>query len=220
MRHHSERVPEKNYRSFAGRPLYHQIVLSLLQCPAVSKIVIDTDSPFIMEDAGRHFPQVQLLERPEHLRADTVSMNEVLLNSVTQVEADYYLQTHSTNPLLRSETISRAIQAFLDAYPAHDSLFSVTRIQSRIWDSSGAAVNHDPSVLLRTQELQPIYEENSCIYIFTRNTLEKRHNRIGEHPLMFEMDRLEAWDIDEESDFRIAELLFLGLQNNSRRTEI
>jgi CMP-N-acetylneuraminic acid synthetase len=220
MRHHSERVPEKNYRPFAGRPLYHHIVLSLLQCPAVDKVIIDTDSPFIMDDASRHFPQIQLLERPEHLIADTISMNDVLLNSVTQVAADYYLQTHSTNPLLRSETISRAVRAFLDAFPAHDSLFSVTRIQSRMWDSSGAAVNHDPSVLLRTQELQPLYEENSCLYIFTRSTLENRRNRLGEHPLMFEIDRLEAWDIDEESDFRIAELLYLGLQNNPRGTEL
>jgi CMP-N-acetylneuraminic acid synthetase len=220
MRHHSERVPEKNYRPFAGRPLYHHIVLSLLQCPAVDKVIIDTDSPFIMDDASRHFPQIQLLERPEHLIADTISMNDVLLNSVTQVAADYYLQTHSTNPLLRSDTISRAVRAFLDAFPAHDSLFSVTRIQSRMWDSSGAAVNHDPSVLLRTQELQPLYEENSCLYIFTRSTLENRRNRLGEHPLMFEIDRLEAWDIDEESDFRIAELLYLGLQNNPRGTEL
>ena len=89
-----------------------------------------------------------------------------------------------------------------------DSLFSVTRIQTRLWDSSGRAVNHDPAVLLRTQDLPPLYEENSCLYIFTRSTLESRHNRIGERPLMFEIDRLEAWDIDEESDFRIAELLY------------
>ncbi len=208
MRHHSERVPEKNYRLFAGQPLYHHIVRSLLGCPLITEVVIDTDRPVIIEDARHHFPQVRLMERPEHLRAGTVPMNDVLLHSVTQVEADYYIQTHSTNPLLRTETISRAIQLLLDNYPAYDSLFSVTRIQTRLWDSSGRAVNHDPAILLRTQDLPPLYEENSCLYIFTRSTLETRHNRIGERPLMFEIDRLEAWDIDEELDFRTAEFLY------------
>ena len=208
MRHHSERVSEKNYRLFAGQPLYHHIVRSLLGCPLITEVVIDTDSPVVMEDARHHFPQVRLMERPEHLRDGNIPMNDVLLHSVTQVKADYYIQTHSTNPLLRTETISQAIKSLLDSYPKHDSLFSVTRIQTRLWDSSGRAVNHDPAILLRTQDLPPLYEENSCLYIFTRSTLETWHNRIGERPLMFEIDRVEAWDIDEELDFRTAEFLY------------
>ena len=207
MRHHSERVPGKNYRSFAGKPLFHYIVSSLLACPLVAEVVIDTDSPTITEDASEHFPQVRLLERPEPLRAGTVPMNDVLLHDTSQVEADYYLQTHSTNPLLGSETISRALHLFLDSYPIFDSLFSVTRFQTRLWDGLARAINHNPAILLRTQDLPPVYEENSCLYIFTRDVLERRHNRIGERPLMFEIDRLEAWDIDEEMDFLIAEAL-------------
>lgn len=208
MRHHSERVPGKNYRPFAGRPLYHHIISSLLACSLIDEVVIDTDSPVIREDAAQHFPQVRLIERPEHLKAGTTPMNDVLLYDVTQVEADYYLQTHSTNPLLRTETITRAIRLFLDNYPMYDSLFSVTRVQTRLWDSLARAINHNPAILLRTQDLPPVYEENSCLYIFTRSTLEARHNRIGERPLMIEIDRLEAWDIDEELDFRIAEFLY------------
>lgn len=208
MRHSSERVPGKNYRNFAGVPLYHRIVNSLLACPLITQVVIDTDSPTIWEDATQHFPQVKLLERPEHLRAGTTPMNDVLLNSVNQIEADYYLQTHSTNPVLESETINRAVQEFLDNYPMYDSLFGVTRLQTRLWDGLARAVNHNPAILLRTQDLPPIYEENSCLYIFTREILESKHNRIGDRPLMFEIDRLEAVDIDEELDFRMAEFLY------------
>ncbi len=135
-------------------------------------------------------------------------MNDVLLNSVNQIEADYYLQTHSTNPVLQSETINRAVQEFLDNYPMYDSLFGVTRLQTRLWDGLARAVNHNPAILLRTQDLPPIYEENSCLYIFTREILESKHNRIGDRPLMFEIDRLEAVDIDEELDFRMAEFLY------------
>ncbi|MBE3143989.1 MAG: acylneuraminate cytidylyltransferase family protein, partial [Planctomycetes bacterium] len=68
-------------------------------------------------------------------------------------------------------------------------------------------INHNPAILLRTQDLPPVYEENSCMYLFTRQTLEIRRNRLGERPYMFEMEPAEAWDIDEEMDFLIADLL-------------
>jgi CMP-N-acetylneuraminic acid synthetase len=134
-------------------------------------------------------------------------MNEILLYDTSRVPADYYLQTHSTNPLLRPETISKSVQILLADYPTHDSLFSVTRLQTRLYDQYGHALNHDPNILLQTQNLPPVYEENSCIYIFTRENLERRRNRLGERPLMFEMNADEAWDIDEELDFAITDFL-------------
>ena len=208
MRHDSERVPGKNYRLFAGRPLYHHVLESLLSCPMINTVVIDTDSPFIHGDAAGTFPQVRIIERPIHLRGGEIPMNEILLNDVSQIHADFYLQTHSTNPLLRPETVNGAIDRFLENYPSHDSLFTVTRLQTRLWDSSGKPLNHAPNVLLRTQDLPPVYEENSNLYIFTRRSLEEHRNRIGERPLMFEVDRIEAWDIDEETDFLVAESLY------------
>jgi len=214
MRHTSERVKGKNYRPLAGKPLFHHIVSSLLGVPQITKVLIDTDSPVILEDAAKHFPQVQLYLRPEHLRDGGIPMNDILLNDTRQVEADFYLQTHSTNPLLRSSTIAEAVGRFLSQVPVYDSLFTVTRIQSRLWDGLARAVNHNPSILLRTQDLPPIYEENSNLYIFTREILERKHNRIGDRPLMHEIDRIEAWDIDEEIQFQIAESLFLQRQKS------
>ena len=207
MRHHSQRVANKNFRPLAGRPLFHHIIDSLLACSEITQVVVDTDSQPIMQGMQQIFPDVRILERPEYLRGDTVSMNEVLLYDTSQVESDYYLQTHSTNPLLRPQTISRSIQAFISKTPEFDSLFSVTRLQVRLWDQYGHAINHDPNVLLQTQDLPPVYEENSCLYIFSRQTLVSRKNRLGERPLMFEIDRAEAWDIDEELDFSITEFL-------------
>jgi CMP-N-acetylneuraminic acid synthetase len=134
-------------------------------------------------------------------------MNEILLHDTEEVEADFYLQTHSTNPLLQSETISRAIKTMLENYPDYDSLFSVTRMQTRLWDEMGRAINHNPAILLRTQDLPPVYEENSCLYLFTRETLVNEHNRVGKRPYLFEVAADEAWDIDEEIDFRIVDLL-------------
>jgi CMP-N-acetylneuraminic acid synthetase len=207
MRHHSQRVLGKNYRLLAAKPLYQYIVETLLAVPEISQVLVDTDSDPIRRGLRRAYPSVRVIDRPEHLRADTVSMNDILLHDSSLVEADFYLQTHSTNPLLRPETISRAIQVFLADYPAHDSLFSVTRLQTRLYDQTGKALNHDPSVLIQTQDLPPVYEENSCLYLFTRADLARRRNRIGERPMMFEIDAAEAWDIDEELDFAITEFL-------------
>ncbi|RME89899.1 MAG: acylneuraminate cytidylyltransferase family protein [Anaerolineae bacterium] len=214
MRHHSQRVPGKNYRPLAGKPLFHHIIATLLEVPEIAQVVVDTDSPPIMEGLREHFPSVQVIERPENLRADTIPMNEILAYDTSQVEADFYLQTHSTNPLLRAGTISRAIQTFLTNYPAYDSLFSVTRLQTRLWDQLGRAINHNPAILLQTQDLPPVYEENSCIYIFTRQTLLARRNRLGERPLMFEIEAEEAWDIDEELDFAIVDFLMRKRSND------
>jgi len=207
MRHHSQRVPGKNYRLLAGKPLYQHIVETLLACPEISQVVVDTDSPQILSGLWENFPQVLVLERPEQLRADQISMNEILAYDTSQVQADLYLQTHSTNPLLRSATVSQAIQALLADYPASDSLFSVTRIQVRLWDQLGRAINHNPAILIQTQDLPPIYEENSCIYIFNRENLLRRRNRLGDRPMMFPIEAAEAWDIDEELDFSITDFL-------------
>ncbi|HQK42071.1 MAG TPA: acylneuraminate cytidylyltransferase family protein [Anaerolineaceae bacterium] len=207
MRHTSVRVPGKNYRPIAGKPLYHHILDTLLSCPEISQVVVDTDSPVILEGLAKDFPGVTALLRPEHLRADTIPTNEILMHDTAQVPADLYLQTHSTNPLLRAQTISAAVRALKDVYPAYDSLFGVTRLQTRLWDELGRAINHNPAVLLRTQDLPPVYEENSCIYLFTRETLAQRRNRLGERPLMFAIPAEEAWDIDEEIDFTVADVL-------------
>jgi CMP-N-acetylneuraminic acid synthetase len=207
MRHHSQRVPGKNYRPLAGKPLYRHIIETLLSVPEITRVVVDTDSQPVIDGLREDFPQVTVLPRPEELRADTIPMNDILLYDSAQVPADFYLQTHSTNPLLRAGTISKAIQAFLADYPAHDSLFSVTRLQTRLYDQHGQALNHDPNVLLQTQDLPPVYEENSCIYLFTRENLARRRNRLGERPLLFEIDADEAWDIDEELDFAITDFL-------------
>jgi len=207
MRHHSQRVPGKNYRPLAGKPLFYYILETLSNVPEIDQVVVDTDSEPVMDGLRQRFPQVMIINRPENLRADNVPMNDILLHDTAQVQADFYLQTHSTNPSLRPETASRAIRTFLARYPEKDSLFSVTRWQTRLYDQHGAAINHDPSVLIQTQDLPPVYEENSCLYLFTRQNLLRRHHRIGEHPILFEIDAAEAWDIDEEIDFEITDFL-------------
>jgi CMP-N-acetylneuraminic acid synthetase len=207
MRHSSERVPGKNYRPLGGIPLYHHIVRTLLSVPAITQVAIDTDSALILEDAAAAFPQVTLLLRPEHLRDGATPMNDVITNTLDQVEADVVLQTHSTNPFLAASTIEEGLRRYLEQENGCDSVFGVTRLQARLWSSDGAPINHDPSVLMRTQDLTPIYLENSTMYIFSPEVFRRKNNRIGDRPLMMEVPAREAVDIDEEWEFSLAEAM-------------
>ncbi len=206
MRHDSERVPGKNYRPLNGRPLFHHMVLALLACPEVVRIVIDTDSPTVAEQCAAQFPSVEVIDRPRRLRGGGVPMTEVLRHAAAVVDSPWYLQTHSTSPLLRAETVSRGLEALERSLDRHDSLMSVTRLQTRLYDADARPLNHDPKVLLRTQDLPPVFEENSGMYVFTREQIAEGR-RFGDRPLLFEIDPVEAVDIDEEADFALAEAL-------------
>ena len=207
MKHHSQRIPEKNYREVGGKPLFHHILKTLLTVPEIDLICVDTDSIVIKHGISEHFPMVKVIDRPLDLRADTIPMNRIIEHDMSLIQADLYLQTHSTNPLLKAETISRAIREYQDQKDQADSLFSVTRLQTRLYSRAGKALNHNPAELLQTQDLPPLYEENSCIYLFSEAGMKKSGHRIGSKPLMFEIDPAEAWDIDTLLDFKIVHCL-------------
>lgn len=204
MRHDSERVPGKNYRMFGDAPLFHHVVRTLLQVPEVDEILIDTDSPTITGQCAEVFPTVRVIQRPEHLRAGEIPMNTIIEHDLGHTDADVVMQTHSTNPLVQPETFSAGLRRFLDD-DGCDSVFSVTRLQQRLWTADAEPVNHDPAVLLRTQDLAPLYIENSCFFVFGRDLIATTGTRIGPHAAMVEMDPIEAMDIDEEPDFLLAE---------------
>ena len=206
MKGNSERVPGKNLRDCAGKPLFHWVTEALLGAGRVDHVVVDTDSDDIEAAVCSVFPAVEVHRRPVHLHGDLVPMHDIVAHLVSVLEGDVFLQTHSTNPLLTSETIDRAVAAFEDRGD-RDSLMSVTPWQTRFYRQDGTPVNHDPAVLLRTQDLDPIFEENSSLYIAPRQLVEATGRRVGPRPLLFPMDRQEATDIDEELDFLIAEHL-------------
>ncbi|WP_108802659.1 cytidylyltransferase domain-containing protein [Aquimarina sp. Aq107] len=210
MKGNSERVPNKNLKDFCGEPLYTRVLDTLLESSFIDKVIINTDSSRIKNEVQKNYDDsVIVLDRPQEIIGDLVSMNKVIENDISRIEADLYIQTHSTNPLLKTGTLDRAIQKMFDIQNKYDSIFSVTRIQTRLYDQNVAPFNHDPKQLLRTQDLEPLYEENSNFYIFTKQSFVKSGGkRIGAKPFMFEIDKTEAVDIDEPQDFIIAESLY------------
>lgn len=206
----SQRVPGKNFKLLGGKPLYRWMLDTLLSVDYVERVIINTDAEFLLSDSGlRKDERIILRERQEELRGNTVSMNRILASDVAFDTADTFLMTHTTNPFLSVASIIRALGEFENARlsGAVDSLFSVNHFQTRFYSSDGSAINHDPENLIQTQDLEPWYEENSCLYIFTREGFFSTGARIGRKPLMFETPRLESIDIDTPDDWALAELV-------------
>ena len=202
LKGHSSRVPGKNLRDFNGRPLFHAIVATLQVADRVGTIYIDTDSADIANSAAA-LDDVIVVERRPDLVGDEVSVNRLIGAFLeTHDDADL-IQTHATNPLLRPATIDAAIDAY-SADSSISSLFAVTRYQARFYDQNLGAINHDPTELIPTQNLDPLFMENSNFYIFSRDGFLENELRISDAARMFEIDPFQAIDIDEEADFTLA----------------
>ncbi|MDA9339658.1 acylneuraminate cytidylyltransferase family protein [Polaribacter sp.] len=210
MKGTSERVPNKNLKFFSGKPLYHIILNTLLKSKYINEIVVNTDSELLKSDILTNFKErVIVIDRDEAIRGNYVSMNKVIEQDLNKTPSEIYIQTHSTNPLLKVESIDSALEkmfSILDNNTDQDSVFSVSKIQKRFYNEDGTPMNHDPKMLV-TQHLVPIFEENSCFYIFTKDSFQKTNSRIGAQPFMYEINKIESSDIDEPDDFIIAEAL-------------
>jgi CMP-N-acetylneuraminic acid synthetase len=155
-------------------------------------------------------------DRKSCLCGDFVSMNRIIEDDIHEVEAGVYLMTHTTNPLLSTETILRALSVFEKEREdnAYDSLFAVIKHQTRFYRKNGEAINHDPNNLVRTQDLEPWFEDSSSLYIFTRESFARTGARIGRHPFLFQVPRAEAVDIDDTETWAVAEAIVKSASHN------
>lgn len=206
MKGKSDRVPGKNFRPLAGKPCFYWIVAALEAAERVRRVSIETDSDEIEAIANELFPHIKVLRRPDALLDPFINMNPLIEHHMAHSDDEIFLQTHATNPLLTSETIDKAVEAYF-APGDHDSLFTATALQTRLYWEDGRPVNHNPEEMLPTQHLPPILEENSCVYIFSRESYATLNHRVGAKPKIFTTAALESVDIDEEHDFAYCEFL-------------
>lgn len=193
----------------AGKPLFAWVLDTLLSVPQIDIVVINTDAEFSLAKSGIRLPdRVLLRPRSAELRGD-IAINTIIADDMAAVPADTYLMTHTTNPLLRRSTIEMAIAQFETARSsgAADSLFSVSRIQARLYDGSGVALNHDPADLQRTSALAPYFEENSNLYLFDQTSFVAMGARIGAKPKMLETPRMESYSAKTREDWFLTESL-------------
>lgn len=211
IKQESERLKNKNFLDFCGQPMY-QIVLDTLQgMNEITNIVIDTDSKLIKEDCSLRYSKAIIIDRPPHLIGNEITMNSIIEYDLSQVQGEYFLQTHVTNPLLTVKTIKASIKNYFDMLSTFDSLLSVQQIKKRAYDYCGNPINHSNEKLEQTQMLPPINIENSNIFLFSRTSFFEAHkSRVGMRPQLFAMSSFESIDIDFEEDFLLAKLIYMN----------
>jgi CMP-N-acetylneuraminic acid synthetase len=220
MKANSERVRGKNFRLFNNKPLFRWILDTLLAAEEIDEVIINTDARHILAEHGLvDGPRLRIRDRKPEICGDFVSMNLVLADDVANVPADIYVMTHTTNPLLSLESLKGAIALYRQSVAdgTGDSVFTVNKFQTRFYRADGSAINHDPDNLIRTQDLEPWFEENSNVYVFSKDSFASTKARIGKHPKMYEMGRTESVDIDDAESWHMAEAMSMYIAETKSR---
>lgn len=201
----SKRVENKNLRPFAGSSLLEIKIRQLQAVEDLGPIYVSSDSVGMLNvaaDLG-----ATPLERPVELASDSVPMSDVYAFLAGSVAEHTIVFTHVTNPMCGPEVYQRAIRAYGSRDPRHDSLTTVSDVKEFLyWD--GKPVNFDPRAKPRSQDLPDIVKLNHAVSIAPAQLMIDQKNLFGEAPILMTLDGLEAFDIDTELDFEVAEFLY------------
>ena len=207
LKRNSERVPNKNFRLLHGKPLYRWVLDMLLSVSTIDEIIINSDAIELLRAEGLpESSKLVLRDRDPSICGDAVSMNAVIADDLANSNADVYLMTHTTNPFLSADTVMEALETFLGT-PKVDSVFTVNKHQTRFYREDASAINHSPGTLIQTQNLEPWFEENSCLYVFSKKSFEAADARIGLQPRMLVTPKIESFDIDDMEDWEVVEAM-------------
>ena len=213
----SQRVPNKNTRSFAGIEggLLRIKLEQLLACKKIDKIYLSSDDEVVL-NIGRAMNDDRIVidKRPDYLCQSSTSTDDVVKYVPELIKEDAtIIWTHVTSPFLKAQTYDDMLDTYYKHLPEHDSLMSVNELRTFIWNKDGA-INYDREVEKwpRTQTLEPWYEINSGVFIADRSVYTQLQDRVGKHPFLYPTSKMESYDIDWPEDFEFAELLYLHLK--------
>ncbi len=197
----NERCPGKNTRLLGDKPLLQHELCNLVDtglCDSVNVYCSDESViPFLPID-------VTFIKRPAFLDLPTSNFTQIFEKFMAEKDADIYVYAHATAPFITVETMKQCIEAVKSG--EYDSAFCAVKLQDYLWQD-GEPMNFDASNLPRTQDLKPIYQETSGVYVFTKEVFQKYRRRVGKKPFIKEVTFKEAVDIDNPEDFDLAEAL-------------
>lgn len=200
LKTNSQRVPKKNFKPLAGKPLFVHIFEALLQVPQIDEIVCWASDEVFKKDLPKG---VKFVKRESYLDEDSIRTKDIITAAANQLDSDFFILAHATSPFLTANSISKGIEAILDGY---DSSFSVKEIKNYCW-FEGKTLNYDINNPVQTQYLESVFCEISGFFIYSKKLVLEKGRRIGDNPKMIPVSDLEAIDIDEESDYEFAKLL-------------
>lgn len=197
----NERCPGKNTRMLGNKPLLQHELDNLKEtglCDSINVYCSDEAVvPFLPNG-------VNFVKRPEYLDLPTSNFNQIFDSFMAETDADIYVYAHATAPFITAKTMTECIKAVVSG--EFDSSFCAVKLQDYLWQN-GEPLNFDASNLPRTQDLVPVYQETSGVYVFTKDVYKKYRRRIGINPFIKEVSFKETVDIDNPEDFDLAEAL-------------
>lgn len=214
----SKGVPRKNVKDFCGKPLLAHTVEQALAAETVNRVVLTSEDDEIIA-AGEQYG-ADILRRPQEMATDAAKVDPLLIWSVEELEKsgdpiDILVLLYPTAPLRGVEAIDATVRRVRDE--GFDSALTLMEDKSYLWrveEGIASPTNYSPSNRApRQQEAWNQWIENKAVYAMTRNLLLETKCRIHGRVGYVEMDALRSIDIDNPSDFVIAETVYNKLLN-------
>ncbi|MDR0410434.1 MAG: hypothetical protein LBH75_00460 [Treponema sp.] len=211
----NERFPGKNTRQFFdGTPLLTYCVQKLLRLKRLNDVYCFCSNA----DVEKYLPQdVTFLQRPEYLDTQDATPQDIIREFILRIDADVYMISHVTSPFVTIEHFEECIKAVME--DGFDSSFTGQRIQKLLW-RDGKPLNFNAEDVPRTQDLAPIFAENSAAYVFKKEVFQSLNRRVGVKPHITEISGLEHIDIDYPEDFMLADLIYQGIFRKRQETSV
>lgn len=208
VRSGSRRVENKNIRPFAGSSLLEIKIQQLKRLSCLDGIVVNSnDEGMLATAAGLG---CETVKREQIYATNDVSMSDVYKNMAEHIDTDIIAYINVTNPLIKDETITNAIDLYFKNIDRHDSLNSAHLIKEFLFYNK-LPLNYDLRFQPRSQDLPDISALNFAINIISRDRMIECRNVVGYSPYIFNIDEIEATDIDNQIDFDFAEFMYKRL---------
>jgi CMP-N,N'-diacetyllegionaminic acid synthase len=209
----SKGIPGKNIRLLNGRPLLAYTIEAALEADVARHVLVSTDSDEIAAVALEYGAEV--IRRPEEISHDTASTESALLHAVDFVvktrgwSPGHILTLPPTSPLRSASTIKEAVGHYRSVMAEFDALLTLTENRGDFWrrDLQGNFSRLFPDAPRRRQEREPLFLENSAVYITRTSSLVETGSILGRKCTGFVIPDIEATDINEPIDLKWAEFL-------------
>lgn len=218
IRKNSQRVSNKNVKDFAGVKggLTKIKLTQLLKLKEIDRIIVSTDCNSAIHIANSFKSnKIQVDLRPENLCLSSTTTDELILYVNKIVQEGLILWTHVTSPLFNDLNYREAIKIYHEQNQKFDSLMSVSIHKGFYWKKNNP-INYDRNTLKWpfTQDVEPIIEINNAVFIADSSIYKKHSDRIGKNPYLLKTSKINSFDIDWETDFDIAEQIYLNNVRN------
>ena len=205
----SKGLKRKNIRFLAGKPLLAYAVSHALAVPEIDLTVVSSDDAEILE-IGKAAGAAPVL-RPKKLAGDRARTEDALLHALDAVEKisgafDFVVTLEPTHPFRAASTVKRAID--LVCAGRYDSCMTLTEDRTDFWRKKGKTFARlFPNAPRRRQEREPLYKENSLVYVTSTAVLRKKKFVLGAKPAFLVTPEAESLDIHTEGDLALAEAM-------------